>query len=175
MPVLTDVQGHAAGVLRKLLCARHDQVHWLINRAYPDVTPEKVMRQLGYLGKAINDGQHYILPGCEVSPERIAAADIMLRLCGGGLPVFDTARSPCALVFFLMEPDKMQAFRVYTPAEGMEAECRAIAEAQREPEGHAAVFYIREKGQIPLLRVSHPHIFAVSDGEGKVIFRDAKL
>jgi len=174
-PVLTDVQGYAAGLLRKLLCMRHDQLHWLINRVYPDVKPEKVMRQLGYLGRAMNDGKHYLWPGCELSPERIAAVDIMLRLCGGSLPVFDTARHPCALVFFLMQADRMQPFRVYTPLAGKEAECRAIAENQREPKGHAAVFYIQDKRQIPLLEVSHPHIFALSDGAGGFTFQDAKL
>lgn len=175
MPVLTDVQAHAAELLRKLLCARHDQMHWLIGRAYPRVRPEKVMRQLGYLGKAVNDGTHYLWPGCELKPRRIAAMDVMLRICGGSLPIFDTARSPCALIFFLIREDRMQAFRVYIPEPGREAECRAVAESKREPEGHAAIFYIRDKKQIPLLTVSRPHIFAIDDGAGGIVFQDAKL
>lgn len=59
--------------------------------------------------------------------------------------------------------------------EGEEVECRTISEAQREPEGHAAVFYIHEKGQVPLLKVSRPHIFAINDGRGGIDFVDAKL
>ena len=39
-PILTDVQGYAADLLRKLRCVRHNQIHWLIGRVYPDVTPE---------------------------------------------------------------------------------------------------------------------------------------
>ena len=173
--ILTDVQGYAAGLLRKLLCARHDQLHWLISHVYPDVTPEKVMHQLKHIMRTVDDGRHYLWPGCELNTERITAVDIMLRLCGGSLPIFDTARSPCALVFFLTMADRMQPFRVYTPMEGKEAECRAIAENQREPKGHAVVFYVQDKRQIPLLHVSHPHIFAVSGGAGGFTFQDAKL
>lgn len=175
MPMMTDVQGHAAGILRKLTCARHDQLHWLINRSYHDVKPEKVMRQLRCLGKAVNDSQYYLWPGCELNPDRIVAVDIMLHICGGALPVFDKARHPCALVFFLSRTDCIQPFLVYMPEEGKETECRTIAEAQREPKGHAAVFYIRNKCQIPLLNVSHPHIFAISDGRGGFEFLNAKL
>jgi len=174
-PVLTDVQGYAAGLLRKLLCVRHDQLHWLINRVYPNVTSEKVMRQLKHIMRTVDDGRHYLWPGCELNPERIAAVDIMLRLCGSTLPIFDTARHPCTLVFFISKDGRMQPFRVYTPDEGKEAECRAIAENQREPKGHAAVFYIQDKKQIPLLEVSHPHIFAIGDGAGGFSFQDAKL
>ena len=175
MPVLTDIQGYASDLLKKLLYARHDQLHWLIGRMYPDVTPQKVMRQLGYLSKVINDGKHYIWPGCEVNEARVAAIEIMLRLCGGAPPIFETARPPCALTFFLMKQDCMQAFRIYTPVEGQETQCRAIAEQQRDPKGHAVVFYIDSRSQIPLLGVSHPHIFAVSDGAGGFTFQEAKL
>jgi len=101
--------------------------------------------------------------------------DIMLRLCGGALPVFDTARHPCALVFVLMKYESTQAFRIYTPTVGDEAKCRSIAENQREPKGHAAVFYIHNKKQIPRLEVSRPHIFALRDGAGGFTFQDAKM
>jgi len=175
LPVLTDVQSYAAGLLRKLRCMRHDQIHLLISRTYPDVKPEKVMRQLTHTIRVMSDGNHYLWSGCEVNPDMVAAMDIMLRLCGPGLPIFDTARHPCALVFFLMKLDQMLAFRIYTPLEGRETECRAIAESQREPDGHAAVFYIQSRSQIPLLEVSRPHIFAVNDGAGGIVFQDAKL
>jgi hypothetical protein len=172
---LSDVQDYAAKILRKLVCARHDQLHWLIGREYPKVSPEKVMRQLGYLGKAMNDGQHYFWPGGKVNHGMIAAVDIMLRICGGSLPIFDTGPHPCALIFFLMQADRMQPFIVYTPDEGAEAECMAVAESRRDPKGHAAVFYIQSKRQIPLLTVSRPHVFAISDGCGGFDFLDAKL
>ena len=175
MPVLTDVQGYAADLLRKLRCVRHDQIHWFISRAYPNVKPEKIMRQLMHTIRVMSDGAHYLWSGCEVNPDMIAAVDIMLHLCGPSLPIFDTARPPCALVFFLMKLDQMLAFRIYTPIEGRETECRAIAESQREPDGHAAVFYMQSKSQIPLLEVSRPHIFAVSDDAGGITFQDAKL
>lgn len=175
MPVLTDVQGYAAELLRKLLCVRHDQIHWMINRMYPDVTPQKVMRQLKHITRVVDDGRYYLWPGCDINTNRVTAVDIMLRLSGGSLPIFDTARAPCALVFFLAQADSMQAFRVYMPTAEKEAECQAIAENQREPKGHAVVFYINSKKQIPLLHVSHPHIFAVSDGAGGFAFQDAKL
>jgi hypothetical protein len=175
MLALSDVQDYAARILRKLVCARHDQLHWLIGREYPNVSPEKVMRQLRYLNKSTNDGRHYFCPGGQINHGMIAAVDIMLRICGGSLPIFDTGRQPCALIFFLMQADRMQPFIVYTPDEGAEAGCRAIAESRREPEGHAAVFYIQSKRQIPLLTVSRPHIFAISDGNGGFDFMDAKL
>ena len=175
MPVLTDVQGYAAEILRKLQCARHDQIHWLISRMYPDVAPEKVMRQLVHISRFIDDGKHYLWSGCEVNPGRVAAIEVMLRLSSPGVPLFDSARHPCSLIFHLMKQEQTQAFRVYTPTEGEETRCQAIAENQREPHGHAAVFYVRRINQIPLLKVSRPHIFAVSDGGGGFSFQGAKL
>ncbi|GHU79665.1 hypothetical protein FACS1894191_3000 [Clostridia bacterium] len=174
MPVLTNAQSFAAELLRKLICARHDQLHWLINRKFPEVTPEKTIRQLRYLSRVMDDGAHYLWAGCELRPERIAAIDVMLRICGGALPVFDTARLPCALVFFLTKAGRTQAFRVYTPEPGEEEECRAIAESQRQPEGHASVFLVQSPAQIPLLNISHPHVFVSGSHERGYVFQKAQ-
>lgn len=175
MPVLTQAQSHAVGLLRKLTYARHDQLHWLISRTYPNVTPEKIMRQLGYMGKAVNDGQHYFWPGCEIKPELIAAVDIMLCICGGSLPIFDVGRHPCALIFFLLQANRTQPFLLYTPKEGAETQCKTIAETQREPQDHAVVFYIQNQAQIPLLKISRPYIFAVDNGKGGYDFVNANM
>ena len=175
MPILTDVQNCASKILHKLHCVRHDQIHWMINREYPNVDPEKVMRQVCHITRVRNDGQHYIWPGCVLSPERIAAVDIMRQLSGNIVPIYDTARAPCNLVFFIVQRDRMQSFRIYTPKEGSEEECQVIIENQREPKGYAAVIYISNEKQIPLLKISRPHVFVISDDSGGYTFRDARL
>ena len=177
MPVLTNVQKYAVELLKKLRCVRHDQLHWMISQHYPLVNPDKVMRQVNYVTMAIDDGKHYCWTGCEVNPDRIAALDIMLKLCEDKIPIFDFAPYPCALIFFLEKTgtEHIQPFRVYAPREGDEAMCCAQAELQQHPKGHAAVFYIQNENQMPLLEVSRPHIFAISDGNGGYRFPKAAL
>lgn len=167
MPLLSDVQAYGADLMRKLRCARHDQMHRLLAWKYPKLQPERVMRQLTHLSRAMNDGTHYLWPGCKLEPNRIAATDIMLLMAEGeALPVFDAGLPPCILLFLLLSGEELRAVRVYAPEPGSEREYRAIAECTQRPQGHAVVFYIQDQSQIPLLKVSHPHLFVVSDGQG---------
>lgn len=178
MPLLTDVQSYAAGLMRSLLCLHRGQMHWMIQRKYPAVTPEKVMRQLGHVLRIYDDGEYYLWPGTQPNPERTAAVEAMLTLSKGSLPVIgEVPRPPCALLFFVPVPRSavVLAYRVYVPKEGEETECRAIAESKRKPQGHAVVFLIRSRSQVPLLRVSHPHIFALQGGDGTYEFIEANI
>ena len=169
MPVLTDVQRYAADILRSLLCMRREQMHWMIGRKYPQVKPEKIMRQLGHILRIYDDGIYYRWPWTEQNPERAAAIDVMLMICKGSLPIIGGAyRSPCSLLFFVPMPHSgtVLPYRVYIPKDGEETECRVAAEREGNPRGHAAVFVISDKSQIPLFRVSHPHIFALGKPDG---------
>lgn len=169
MPLLTDVQNYAAQVMRTLLCVRRDQIHWMIGRKYPSISPEKVMRQLVHILPLYDDGAYYRWSGTDPNPDRVAAVDVMLMICRGTLPIIGGVfRLPCALLFFVpaQNTGTVLPYRVYVPKEGAESTCRTVAEIQQNPKGHAAVFVISDKSQIPLLRVSHLHIFALRGQHG---------
>ena len=172
MPYLTDVQEYAAAILRKLRCMRHDQMHRMIHRRYTQVDPRKTMHRLCNILQIRNDGGHYCWPWCEVNADRIAAIDVMLEICGNNEPVFDIDVLPCAILFFVFgeKKDNIRAFRVYIPQKGKSGECFAAAESTRLPEGHIAVFIIRDKKQMQRLKTSRPHIFAIADSNGKYQF-----
>ncbi len=101
----------------------------------------------------------------------------MLEICKGSLPIIGEApRYPGALLFFLpTQNGAVLPYRVYTPKSGDEAECHIKAESEQQPKGHAAVFVISDKSQIPLLRVSRPHIFALELGDGAFEFLEARI
>jgi hypothetical protein len=140
------------------------------------VTPEKIMRQLAHVLRVYDDGEFYRWPGCEPDPER-AAAGAMLAICKGSLPIIGEApRSHRALLFFVPALNgAVLSYRVYTPKIGDEADCRVKAESERQPKGHAVIFVISDKSQIPLLRVSHPHIFALERENGTFEFMEARV
>jgi hypothetical protein len=178
MPVLTEIQRYAADILRLLRCARRGQIHRLIELKYPSAAPEKIMRQISHVLRVHDDGADYLWPGADPDPGWAAAVGVMLAICKGSLPVIGEApRYPRALLFFVpaQQSGAVLPYRVYTPREGDEAEYRAAAESERQPAGHACVFVISGKSRIPLLRVSHPHIFALARGDGTYEFLDAQV
>lgn len=161
-----------------LRCMRHEQIHWMIKRRFPQVRPEKIMRQLRHVLSIYDNGEYYLWPGTEPCPDRAAAVDVMLMLCKNNLPMIGAApHLPSALLFFVptADPDTMLAYRVYTPRAGKEYDCRMMAEGKLRPRGHAVVFVIGERSQVSLLRVSHPHIFALATGGGKYEFIEARV
>ncbi len=176
MPALTDVQSYAADILRSLRCIRRGHIHWIIGRKFPFVTPEKIMRQLTHVLRVYDDGMYYRWPGTEPIPERAAAVGVMLEVCKGSLPIIgELPRYPCALLFFIPASNgAVIPYRVYTPKSGDEAECRSKADSEPLPKDHAVVFIISDKSQIPLLRVTRPHIFALERADGAFEFMDAR-
>jgi hypothetical protein len=54
----------------------------MIGRKFPFVTPEKIMRQLAHVLSVYDDGEYYRWPGAEPDPERAAAVEVMLKICG---------------------------------------------------------------------------------------------
>ncbi len=177
MPALTDAQSYAAELLRSLRCVRRGHIHWMIGRKYPYVTPEKIMRQLAHVLRVYDDGEYYRWPGTESDANRAAAVGVMLEICKGSLPIIGEApRYPGALLFFVPTPNGIVLpYRVYTPKSGDETECRIKAESELQPKGHAAVLVISDKSQIPQLRVSRPHIFALQRGDGAFEFLEASI
>jgi len=169
MPVYTKAQTYAISLLRKLRSVRRDQLHWLIECEYPDARPPAVteMRRLTHLGKAVNDGTYYYWPGCKLDADLIIALDIMWKVTGDGIPVFEIKKAPCKLLFHVIMGDNTFAFRVYFPKPGEERACRAEVEATEFPDGHAVIFYIEGRSQIPLLDIERSHIFVCPGMNGR--------
>lgn len=169
MPALTEIQSYAAGLMRSLLCMRHEQIHWMIRRKYSFVTPERIMRQLCHVLRIYNDGEYYLWPGIKPNPERADAVDVMLMLCKGCLPILgDAPRYPCALLFFIPVPKSHEVLpcRIYIPRRSDEEKCQVIAESEQQPKDHTVIFLISDKNQASLLQVSHRHIFAQKKEDG---------
>lgn len=177
MPVLTDVQSYAAGLLRSLHCICREDLHRMIGGKFPAVTPEKIMRQLTHVLRVYDDGVYYRWQGTEPNPERAAAVGVMLEVCKGVLPIIgEVPRYPCALLFFVPTANgAVLPYRVYTPKSGDEATCRTKAENEPSPKGHAVVFVIADKSCIPLLRISRPHIFALKRHNEVFEFLEARV
>ena len=165
MPVYTKVQSYAVSVLRNLRSVRHDQMHWLIGREYPNakVPPAAEMRRLVYLGKAVNDGKHYCWPGCALDAELIIALDVMIKAAGGDNPLFELKGAPCKLSFSVIKDEKNLACSVFFPKPGEERETAAAVVVL--PPGQTAVIHLESLRQMPLFSIKRPHIFVRSLGD----------